>query len=251
MGLGTPLVMGLRILYSQVCNKGGVGMQDVLEPDIQTKIRESLIELLQGPLLRFQRRIVFKQQGTLVIFWDGSLTAFGACAYIVSGGGSNLLTSAGKVIGKGRYTALQSEMAATTLAVQVGCKVQTEMSDTTFTQVLYVGGLQIVCRIIATGRPCRLDVFYGSRLMLIQENTNPRQWAWTPGENNPADQITRLGCKAAMLDTPFWKNGAFLNDGPEEGWPIISCLKINTEIKHLEIKAVSVKVVNLASGRKQ
>ena len=87
MGLGTPLVMGLRILYSQVCNKGGVGMQDVLDPDIQIKIRESLIELLQGPLLRFQRRIVFKQQGTLVIFWDGSLTAFGACAYIVSGGG--------------------------------------------------------------------------------------------------------------------------------------------------------------------
>ena len=78
--------------------------------------------------------------------------------------------------------------------------------------------------------------------MLIKENSNPRQWAWTPGKNNPADLITRIGCKAATLDTPFWKNSGFLNEGPEEGWPITSCLKINTEIKHLEIKAVSVKV---------
>ena len=160
---------------------------------------------------------MFKQQGILVIFWDGSLTAFGACAYIVSGGGNNLLISAGKVIGKGRYTAPQSEMAAATLTVRVGCKIQTKMSDTKFAQVLYVGDSQIVCRIIAMGRPCRLDVFYGSRLMLIQENTNPRQRAWTPGENNPADLITCLGFKAATLDSPFWKSGGFLNEGPEEG----------------------------------
>ena len=79
--------MGLRILYSQICNKGGVDMREVLAPDIQVKIRELVIELLQGPKLKFQRRIVFEQQATLVIFWDGSLTAFGACAYLVSGGG--------------------------------------------------------------------------------------------------------------------------------------------------------------------
>ena len=40
MGLGTPLVLGLRILYSQVCDKGGVGMQDILEPSVQEKIKE-------------------------------------------------------------------------------------------------------------------------------------------------------------------------------------------------------------------
>ena len=79
----------------------------------KVKVKTIVTELLKGKSLGFPRQIIFKGCTNIVVFFDGSLSAYGAVAYVHSvEKGGHLLTSTAKVIGRGKYSPPQSEMAA-------------------------------------------------------------------------------------------------------------------------------------------
>ena len=127
----------------------------------------------------------------------GSLSAYGAVAYVHSvERGGHLLTSTAKVIGRGKYTPPQSEMAAALLTVRLANKIKKELLDINIDFIQFIGDSQITLNMIAWGRPSRMNVFFGSRVMAILANTAVTQWYWCGGPCNPADLTTRAGCTA-------------------------------------------------------
>ena len=98
-GLGTPLIIGLRIIQSRVCNTMEAGMRQFIEVNEAEGVRSAVKEMIRGRDIKFPRQIIHGGKTEVVICFDGSLTAYGAAAYAVGRGGANLLTSVGKVIG--------------------------------------------------------------------------------------------------------------------------------------------------------
>ena len=47
------------------------------------------------------------------------------------------------------------------------------------------------------------------RIGEIQENTNPRDWYWTEGENNIADWLTRGRRPAELGQCTKWQSASF------------------------------------------
>ena len=95
-GLGTPLIMGLRIIQSRVCNTMTTGMKKFVEAGESEGVRSAVKEMIKGREIKFPRQIIYGGKAEIIICFDGSLTAYGAAPYVVGLGGANLLTSVGK-----------------------------------------------------------------------------------------------------------------------------------------------------------
>ena len=126
-GLGAPLMFHVRALFSKICRDGQCSMQTPLSAERADRFRSAVEEILKTKEMSFPRQIVFKYSGKLCIFFDGSLQGYGACIYMESQGHFNLLISSAKIMGKAAYTAPQSEIASTVLAVKIERKINLEL----------------------------------------------------------------------------------------------------------------------------
>ena len=153
------------------------------------------------------------------------------------------MTSVGKVIGKGKYTAPKSEMSGAVLATRLFRKIQEELTNVKVSRFRFVGDSTIVLQMIAKNKPATLDSFFGTRLLKITDASNPNQWFWIAGKENPADLLTRQGCNAAAVGSPLWMNGGVLN-GPEDMWGTVSCQELRGEGPAITIKRFDVGEVS-------
>ena len=243
-GLGVPLVMTLRIIQSKICNSTTARITQVLGDDETGAIKRAVGEMIRGRGITFPRQIIFEKEADIVICFDGSLDAYGAAAYCVRKDGANLLTSAGKVIGKGKYTAPKAEMAGAILATRMMKKIRSELTNVNKIQFRFAGDSEIVLKIVASGQPGRLEQFFGTRLMEIREETAILQWFWIPGEQNPADLLTRAGTRAEQIQSQLWKNGGFLEDNNRDK-VMVACDQLNSKkeeqvvVKKVDVEEIS------------
>ena len=136
-------------IQSRVCNTMTTGMKKVVESGEAEGIRSAVKEMIKGREIKFPRQIIFKGKAEVIICLDGLLTAYGAAAYVIGPGGANILTSVGKVIGKGKYTAPKSEMSGAVLATRLFRKIQEELTNVKVSRFRFVGDSTIVLQMIA------------------------------------------------------------------------------------------------------
>ena len=66
-GLGTPLIMGLRIIQSRVCNTMEAGMRKFIEANEAEGVRSVVKEMIKGREIKFPRQIIHKGKTEIVI----------------------------------------------------------------------------------------------------------------------------------------------------------------------------------------
>ena len=57
------------------------------------------------------------------------------------------------------------------------------------------------------GNPSRWKAFVANRVVEIQEITNPANWGFVKGSNNPADLVTRGLLANELMSSELWLNG--------------------------------------------
>jgi len=74
------------------------------------------------------------------------------------------------------------------------------------------------------GHSRRLKSFVANRKADIQRKSDPAQWPYIPGKQNPADDATRgLDLKNLSTESRWFQGSAFLRHG-ETSWPLESRL---------------------------
>ena len=159
----------------------------------------------------------------MIIFSDASSRAYGACAYVhwkmQSGGCKAFLISAKNKIAPTRQLSIpRLELCAAVLGCRVG---ETILNETTyqFSETVYIVD-SIIVRSQIQKESYGFGTFVATRIAEIQEKTNPCQWWWINGNNNPADKVTRPS-KPEELDTgSMWQQGPSFLEDAKDTWPI-------------------------------
>ena len=195
-------------------------------------------------MLSLPRQIIFKNSGKLYIFFDGSLQGYGACIYVEFQGQVNLLTSTAKTMGKSAYSAPQSEISSTSLAVKMHQKINLELHNTSFSDPVFIGDSEIVLKMIARKDPASLPIIYGTRIMEIRSQTTADNWMWCPEPLNPADLLTMSGSTLEKINSDFWLRGSFLLY-PVSTWPTKPCASlISSNLPSAVISRISTASTN-------
>ena len=168
-GQATPLMVTIRVLFSEVYRDRGCSLQTHLSADRVDRFRSTVTEIPGTTGISFPQQIVFKNSGKLYIFIYGSLQGYGACIYMESQGQFNRLVSSAKIIGKASYSAPQSKIASAVLAVNMERKITPELSNITLSEPMFISDSEIVLKMIARNNPARLPMFYGTRIMEISD----------------------------------------------------------------------------------
>ena len=144
-------------------------------------------------------------------FTDGSLSAYAACCYLRFKEGndifSNLLVSTVKIAGSRKITPPQSEVLGAQAGVQLALQVQREVADyVEITSVTFITDSRVILNQLRL-KSASMDVFTGSRIAFIQDNSTKARWLWCPGKDNPADLPTRT----KTANRRNYRNQSFIN----------------------------------------
>ena len=184
----------------------------------------------------------------LIIFSDGSQTAFGTCAYVrweCSDGtySSCLLAAKGRVAPIKPMTIVRKELCGALLAARLRTFIVKE-SRFKFKKVYHFVDSEIVLAMIQK-ESYGFNTYASLRVGEVQELTNVKEeWYWISGETNPADMITRGKHPSEIGPGSIWQEGEAFMKLPEDQWPISQDVDVE-EIPE-QIKAVLVAVVENA-----
>ena len=229
LNLFSPAVVKLRLLYSQVCMETGhAAWEQEISQELKIRLQKTLREIL--PLNGFAvPRFVgvlkpFCKTGTLVIFCDGSLVAFGAAAYWRPGelnqsGSAHLISSTVGICNRKKTTAPRAELLAACKAKDLYLSVfpSLEAMFTVTSTYLITDSTIVLAQLQRPGGA--FNIFTGSRIDSIQNSIPGKPWWWTPGPSNPADLLTRSEATLEEMTSSFWLNGSYI-DQPLSEWPI-------------------------------
>ena len=225
----SPIIIKLRLFYSNICNVVNPEDWDLqLDQELKDEFAKLYLQIQNIRQWKIPRSVipltidVRKPACQLIIFCDGSLMGYSACAYIrfeKPNIASNLLVSSFKICGKRKLTAPKSELLAAELAVRLGINVFTETkSHLNIQSTLYLCDSKVVLSQIRLN-PGKFDLFVGTRTQYIQDNSNVNDWYYVPTNQNPADLATRGETEPGQVFESFWLNGGFLLES-RDSWPI-------------------------------
>ena len=140
----------------------------------------------------------------LHVFTDASQSAYGACAYIVSGGKSALVMARNRVVPLKRITLPKLELMAAVVGARLA-KHLLENLNVGHTDVNFWSDSQIVLKWITTSKP--LKTFIANRITEIKDLVNKQRWRYCPTDTNPADLLTRGMTGTKFVHNELWFHG--------------------------------------------
>ena len=159
----------------------------------------------------------------LVIYSDGSNSAYGACAYVrwaLNGGGfESRLAVSKKRLGPVKTMFIdQIDLCGAVLSKRLKTLLERE-SRYRFTRCLHIVDSQIVHAMVRK-ESYGYNTFAATRIGEIQSGTNLEDWCCVVGEQNIADWLTR-GKEPNEIDlNNAWQKGPDFLKLPESEWPI-------------------------------
>ena len=117
-GLGAPLMVSVRSLFSEICRDGQCSINSVLSEERTDRFRSAVSEILLTRTMSFPRQIIFNYAAQLYIFFNSSLQGYGACINVRSDSQFNLLSNSSKILDRSTFSAPQSEIAGAVLATE-------------------------------------------------------------------------------------------------------------------------------------
>ena len=255
LSLFGPAVIKLRLLYSRVNLEVGHAEWDKeISPDLKRdflSILEEILPLRDFSIPRFVGNLQnFTKTGSLIIFCDGSLVAFGAVAYWRPGNlneesTAQIISSTVGICNRKKTTAPRSELLAACKATDLYLSMSESLEKMFIVEnVFFLTDSRVVLsQMLHPGG--KFNMFTGSRIDKIQNSIPGDRWFWTPGPDNPADLLTRGTATYDDITSPFWLNGNFIGK-PRCDWPIEKVTEINEVLPDVTIKCRLAKATSTA-----
>ena len=256
LGFVAPVILLAKLLLQDLCRKK-LAWDDPISDDDQVLWRKWTREL---PLLAevyvarcfvptdFENDQMYEIE--LHHFADASLSAYGTVSYL------RLIDSNGNVycslvFGKSRLAPLKSvsiprlELVAATLAIKVDCLLRPVFDNLPVSSYFWTDSVAVLHLIRNTSR--RYPIFVANRISKIEENSDPTQWHFVNGKDNPADIASRGMDVNALINSLWFQGPSFLLQ-PQSEWPEPPCTFANLpeEFKILKSRTSAVTTVSAA-----
>ena len=223
LGLMNPLIVQGKLVLQQA-TQCKISWDDEVPCSLQQKWENWLSALQSVPKVNIPRCIKpYKFNDAHVElhhFSDASQQAYGSCSYLRS------VNKAGQVhvalvMSKSRVAPIKSitiprlELQAAVLSAKVDSSLLEELELTLAPSYFWTDS-EIVLRYIRN-ESRRFHIFVANRVSLIHQLTAVEQWNFVPGNQNPADLLTR-GEKMQDHDRKVWLEGPQLLHSYKDSW---------------------------------
>ena len=215
-GLLLPLRMVGRMLFNEVCShRPPLTWDQELPPPLVQRWQQWEAQLHDLKDLQVSRWLGLEQAHQLHVFGDASGAAFGACAYIVTDLGANIVAAKAHLKRSHTQTIPRLELDAAVEAMNLGLRLADVLAFDT-TKVQYWSDSINTLHWIKN--PARnLEDYVLRRAYTIRENTSPHQWHHVSTNFNPADLLSRGVDSRTLLNSQLWWHGPrFIVTG---AWP--------------------------------
>ena len=229
LGLASAFTVKSKILWRDLWsgNLKDKGWDDPI-PDEQRKHWENFFEELFGMQeVAFPRCLkpvnVGSELPVLILFSDGSLQAFGACAYIrwklIDGSFTSRLVAAKcRVAPVKRITIVRLEMNGAVIAKRLKSFIE-EMTRIKFSKTYFIVDSEIVLAMLQR-ESYGFSTYIGLTIGEIQRDTKLSNWYWVDGQSNIADWVTIGRCPKELNEKSIWQNGPDFLKLDEILWPL-------------------------------
>ena len=252
IGLLAPVMLKAKVLLRRTWEDSCADLKwdDNLPQPLVNDIVDFFLELFELELLEFPRSLWPKEdvvgKPELIVFSDGSVTAFGTVAYIrwmLKSGvwWPMLVMSKSKIAPKNRITVPRLELNGALLAKRLR-EFLVEQLDMEFGNVYHLVDSSTVLGYVHK-EDAKLKPFEGIRVAEIQTSGEfvegrLKNWSWVEGTSNPADWATKPRSVSELGKDSFWQRGpAFLCQDVGD-WPI----RLDFWTDHLEGEILSKSV---------
>ena len=228
LGFITPFVMTAKMTFQEVWQLG-LDWDDPLPGELSNSFSQWLrdLELLKSfeiPRCLADRPWNDGEGVELHAFGDASPKGYGAVVYLraVLDDGSfavSLVMAKGRVAPLKRLTLPRLELMGSLMAARLLTFVHQALRLPESTTLRCWTDSMVALGWIR-GDPQRWKQFVSNRVTEIHRLTNPSCWSFTPGEDNPADLVTRGVSAGRLMDSELWLNGPAWLSSPTGAPPL-------------------------------
>ena len=253
IGLLSPIILRAKLLLRETWNVEGLGWDDLLprkQTDDWIAFLKSLLELndIEIPRSLWPEGEV-DGLPDLIVFSDGSITAFGAAAYIrwkMEDGTfwSRLIMAKSKLAPKLMISIPRIELSGAAMGNRLKNFL---LKDTSlkFGKVLNLVDSSTVLGYLHK-ESSNFKQFEGIKIAEIQSTNEFKDgklvaWGWVPGSENPADWCTKSRTTADLMNNELFLTGPAFLVSKEEDWPVKYTFrtdKLEGESVHFAVSAV-------------
>ena len=208
MGILSPVTVRAKLLM-QTLWKAKFEWDQPLSKEIVEKWNDIIRDLRKVIKLQIPRCYFSETQESestsIHVFSDASISAYGACVYIVRGNQSTLVMSKNRVAPLKHITLPKLELMGALLGVRLARHVLDNIDNVGIDKINFWSDSQIVLSWISSSKP--LKKFISNRVKEIKSLVPNQTWRYCPTESNPADLLTRGTSPSKVLDDSFWIQG--------------------------------------------
>ena len=245
--LASPAIVPAKRLF-QACCQEKLGWDDPLPKEIEEKWLNWKKQVIHLNDFKIQRcyKLTDKQivDSQLHIFCDGSLTAYGAVAYIrqIDSDGDIFVSI---VMSKSRLTPLNRSSLKTTPRIELNAakigaclyqQISQELNGINFDGGVYFWSDSAAVLAYISSDKGRFHAFVSNRVAFIRSITDVNQWKKVPGKLNPADLVSRgIANVKEFINNKMWTEGPPFLRQDTTNWPQ-ETMEISVPIDDPEIK---------------
>ena len=242
MGLLSPYILRAKILFQELWSRG-LQWDQRLPEDILSQWKRWKEESKQIPNIKVPRCFVTDQNEIKSIelhgFGDASPKAYGAAVYL------RITDIKGKI-----HTSLvmsKSRVAPLKIVTLPRLELLAAVINTRLTHFVADSFKRDISRVVLWSDstvalhwlkrpPTNWKPFVANRVSEIQSTWSPEHWRHCPGNDNPADLLTRgIGSKDLIGNAKWFKGPSWL-DQPSDEWPKMRETKSDNEDAQQELK---------------
>lgn len=231
LGFVVPVILQAKILMRSMITGSpsgdkGIDWDEPLDAPMVTKWKQFFVSLYELEDLTFRRALKPSNafgRPTLIIFSDGSMQAYGACAYVRWQIDENRFV-ASLIVAKNKIAPVK-QLSIPRLEL-CGALVATRLRETIvkqfnwdFESVFHIVDSSIV-RSQIQKESRSFNTFVAVRIAEIQTKTDPREWWWIDSSMNIADLTSKPCGPREIGKDSTWQNGPKFLTLPVAEWPI-------------------------------
>jgi len=185
---------------------GGYNWDDELKNSLHNDCVSWIKQFSILNTIRIPRHVGLNPEAHIHVYVDASESAYGCVVYLKHDSSPmSLVASRSRVCPLKAVTMPRLELLSAVLGLEVGIKVAQAM-EVDSNCIRFFSDSQIVLYWIKSS-PLKYRQFVCHRLTLIQEKSQPSQWSYVSGRNNPADLVSRGTSLQKLKETELWWHG--------------------------------------------
>lgn len=226
LGVLAPFTVTAKILFQQLWMRQ-VSWDAELPTDVAMLWKAWCADLLQLVSIRIPRCVrhgldTVVKAADIHVFVDASLKAYGACAYLkASDTNDHVVTSL--IMAKSRVAPMKAltlpklELMGAVVGTRMVKYLRTSWDTLSLSVVMWTDSTTVLNWI--RGHLNKQNQFVRNRILEITTVTKPEDWIYCPGEDNPADLLTRGVSATTLRESRIWWRGPEWLPKPRSDWP--------------------------------